>query len=105
MFKIIWGVELFFFTTFSYIAEDIVATQLFNVCENGQGCVKGAPYTPLKNMEDLCNSFKYLLLDNCMAKSAIILYSVCLVCLISHIEKTGQSDLEIFFFVKTGRFQ
>ena len=97
MFKIIWGVELFFITTFSYIAEDIVATQLVNVCENGQGCVKGAPYTPLKIMEDLCNSFKYLLLDNCMAKSAIILHSVCLVCLISHIEKTGQSDLVIFF--------
>ena len=35
-----------------------------------------------------------------MAKSAIILYSVCLVCLISHIEKTGQSDLEIFFICK-----
>ena len=32
-----------------------------------------------------------------MAKSAIILYSVCLVYLISHIEKTGQSDLEITF--------
>ena len=32
-----------------------------------------------------------------MAKSAIILYSVCLVCLISLIEKIGQSDLEIFF--------
>ena len=46
-------------------------------------------------MEDLCNSFKYV--DNCMAKSAIILYSVYLVCLISHFEKTGQSDLEIFF--------
>ena len=45
MLKIIWGVELFFFTTFSYIAEDIVATQLVNVCENGKGCVKG-PHTP-----------------------------------------------------------
>ena len=97
MFKIIWGVELFFFTTFSSIVEDIIATQLVNVCENGQGCVKGAPYTPLKIMEDLCNSFKYLLPDNYMANIAIILYSVCLVCLISHIEKTGQSDLEIFF--------
>ena len=60
MFKIIWGVELFFFTTISYLAEDIVATQLGNVCENGQGGVKGAPYTPLKIMEDLCNSIKYL---------------------------------------------
>ena len=57
MFKIIWVVELFFFTTFSYLAEDIVATQLVNVCENGQGGVKGAPYTLLKIMEDLCNSF------------------------------------------------
>ena len=42
MFKIVWGLELCL-TTFSYIAEDIVATQLVNVCENGQGCVKGAP--------------------------------------------------------------
>ena len=41
MFKIIWGVELFFLKTFSYIAEDIVAAQLVNVCENGQGCVVG----------------------------------------------------------------
>ena len=48
MFKIIWGVE-FFFTTFSYLAEDIVATQHVNICENGQGGVKGAPYTALKN--------------------------------------------------------
>ena len=31
-----------------------------------------------------------------MAKSAIILYSACLVCLISHIEKIGQSDLDFF---------
>ena len=29
-----------------------------------------------------------------MANSAIILYSVCLVCLISHFEKLGQSDLD-----------
>ena len=35
MYKIIWGVELFFFTTFFYLAEDIVATQLVNVCKNG----------------------------------------------------------------------
>ena len=40
MFKIIWGVE-FFFTTFSYLAEDIVDTQLVNVCENGQGVLRG----------------------------------------------------------------
>ena len=95
----------FFFTTFSYIAEDMVATQLVNACENGQGCVKGAPYTPLKIMEDLCYSFKYLLLDNWMAKSAIILYSVCLVCLISHIEKNRSKWPRNIFFVKTGRFQ
>ena len=38
MFKIIWGVD-FFFTTFSYLAEDIVATQLVHVWENGQGGV------------------------------------------------------------------
>ena len=37
MFKIIWGVEIFF-TTFSYFA-DTVAMQLVNVCENGQGGV------------------------------------------------------------------
>ena len=60
----------------------------------GRGCYGGTIH-PLKIMEDLCNSFKYLLLDNCMAKSAIILYPVCLVYLISHIEKIGQSDLEI----------
>ena len=29
-----------------------------------------------------------------MTNSAIILYSVCLVCLISHFEKLGQSDLD-----------
>ena len=58
-------------------------------------------------MKDLCNSLKYLLLHNCMANSAIILHLVCLVCLISHIEKIGQSDLEknyYFFFVKQADF-
>ena len=29
-----------------------------------------------------------------MANSAIILYSVCLLCLSSHFEKIGQSDLD-----------
>ena len=29
-----------------------------------------------------------------MANSAIILYSACLVCLISHFDKFGQSDLD-----------
>ena len=102
MFKIIWGVELFFFTTFSYLDEDAVATQLVNVCENGQG----APFTPLKSMEALCNSYKYLFLHDCMANSAMILYSACLVCYIFHIEKIGHSDLEKnnFFLQKMADF-
>ena len=96
MFKIIWGVELFFSQLFLTLRKTSYLHSLLMFVKMGRG-VKGAPYTPLQIMEDLCNSFRYLLLDNCMAKSDIILHSVCLVCLISHIAKTGQSDLEIFF--------
>ena len=48
-------------------------------------------------MEDLCNSFKYLLLDNCMAKGALILYSVCLVCHFSYWKNRSKWPRNIFF--------
>ena len=49
---------------------------------------------PLKNYGGFVLFLQVLQLHNYMADSAIILYSVCLVCLSSHFEKLGQSDLD-----------